>query len=188
MRQNSLYAVLRIRVANPASRALNLTKTFIQTALMWSVALWIVPLWIVRIERQHLYIPTFPPLVAAGWILFAVAGSIGLWSGWTMAWYGDGTPLPLDTARNFVVRGPYCWIRNPMACAGLAQGIAVSLMLGSYLVLLYSLLGIAAWQWLARPIEEADLQRRFGSDYLRYQAEVPCWRPRTRGGPYVIKG
>ncbi len=174
-----------IRVAQPASRAWNLAKTFVQTAIMWSTALWFVPSLIVAFERRF-DVPGFSPLREAGWTLLTAASCMGLWSGFTMAWLGEGTPLPFDTARRFVVEGPYRWIRNPMAVAGLAQGIGVGLILGSYAVLAYCAAGGLLWQWAARPIEEADLAARFGSTYERYRREVPCWRPRLR--PYVIQG
>lgn len=155
--------------------------TLLQTAAMWSIALWIAPVWIAAWERRS-GVPGFGGAWAlAGWMLFAAASGLGLWSGWTMAWHGDGTPLPLDTARRFVVAGPYRWIRNPMAVAGLAQGVGVALVLGSFSVLAYCAAGGMLWQWVARPIEEQDLEERFGEAYARYRREVPCWRPRFPG-------
>lgn len=169
-----------IRVARPASRARHLVMTLLQTAAMWGGLLWLAPAWIVAWERQ-LGVRRFEPWTFAGWILLAVASALGLWSGWTMAWHGDGTPLPLDTARRFVVAGPYRWIRNPMAVAGLAQGVGVALVLGSFSVLAYCVAGGMLWQRVARPVEEADLAARFGAVYERYRREVPCWRPRFPG-------
>jgi protein-S-isoprenylcysteine O-methyltransferase Ste14 len=169
--------MILIRVAKPASRLRNLAKTAAQVALIWTSALYIAPQIITMLERRA-GLPVLVPCPIAGWLLFSLASSLGLWSGWTMAWYGEGTPLPLDTARRLVIRGPYPWIRNPMAVAGLAQGAAVGLILGSYSVLLYSLAGVAAWQFGARPIEERDLALRFGQEYQAYRRSVPCWLPR----------
>lgn len=169
-----------IRVARPASRVRHLAMTFVQTAMMWGVALWIAPTWIVVWERR-LGVAGFEARTLSGWVLFALASALGLWSGGTMAWHGDGTPLPLDTARRFVVAGPYRWIRNPMAVAGLAQGFGVALVLGSFGVAAYCILGGLLWQLAARPVEEADLAQRFGGAYERYRREVPCWRPRFPG-------
>lgn len=171
-----------IRVARPASRTRNLAKTALQVGLIWTTALYVVPQFIISLERRAAAIPVFEPSPTAGWLLFVLASSLGLWSAWTMAWHGEGTPLPLDTARQLVIRGPYLWIRNPMAVAGLAQGAAVGLMVGSYGVLLYTLAGIAVWQFLARPLEERDLVLRFGEAYQAYRDSVPCWRPRM--SPY----
>ena len=94
-----------------------------------------------------------------------------------MATVGEGTPLPTATAPKLVVSGPYRFVRNPMALAGILQGVAVGWWLGSYVVLAYALAGAALWHLCVRPIEEADLRRRFGSDYERYQSCVRLWIP-----------
>jgi len=176
-----LAGQMDFRVARPSSRAWNLTKTLGQTVVMWSTALLLVPQFLVLLESR-LGVPGFPPLTIAGWLVFGTASCVGLWSGWTMAWSGAGTPLPLDTARTLVIAGPYAWIRNPMALAGVSQGIGVGMVLGSPGVILYSLAGGVLWQWIARPSEEADLLARFGEPYARYREAVPCWIPRR--SPY----
>ena len=82
--------------------------------------------------------------------------------------------LPLDTARELVVAGPYRHVRNPMAIGGLSQGIGVAVWLGAPAVLAYVAVGMAIWKWIARPWEERDLEERFGD---RYRAAAPCWPP-----------
>lgn len=111
---------------------------------------------------------------------------LGLLVAWTSAWtlvrFGDGTPLPLDATNNLVVRGPYRWVRNPMACASLLQGAAVGLFLGSPLVLIYIVAGGVLWNFSARLWEEHDLEVQFGDEFSRYKREVRCWLPRVH--PY----
>lgn len=97
-----------------------------------------------------------------------------------MATLGEGTPLPTATASKLVIAGPYIWIRNPMAVAGILQGIAVGWWLGSPAALAYACAGIAVWHYLVRPSEEADLLMRFGNDYERYRKSVGLWIPRIR--------
>lgn len=109
--------------------------------------------------------------------LFAAASCLGLWSGLTMATRGDGTPLPTATAPRLVVAGPYRYVRNPMAVAGIVQGIAVGWYLDSVAVIAYSLTGAVLWHILVRPVEEADLQTRFGETYTDYQRQVRLWIP-----------
>lgn len=95
-----------------------------------------------------------------------------------MALTGKGTPLPMDSARELVIAGPYAYIRNPMAVAGLVQGMAVGVALGSCAVLLYVAIGIFAWNCIVRHREEADLLNRFGEAYRHYKQNVYCWIPR----------
>jgi protein-S-isoprenylcysteine O-methyltransferase Ste14 len=70
-----------------------------------------------------------------------------------------------------------------MAVAGLSQGAAVALWLGSPLVLAYVLAGGLAWHRLVRPIEEAYLAATFGDEYRSYRARVPLWLPRRIDAP-----
>ena len=97
-----------------------------------------------------------------------------------MSRVGRGTPLPLDHARNFVVVGPYVFVRNPMAVSGVGQGLAVALVLGLPLVAVYALMGSLVWQLVFRPSEEDDLRESFGQEYERYVDRVKCWIPRMR--------
>lgn len=113
--------------------------------------------------------------------VFVLASLLGLSSGMTMAINGEGTPLPLDCTKKLVVRGPYRYVRNPMAIAGLVQGTAVGIWLGSWSILLYVLVGMFLWDRIVRPIEEFDLQQRFGDKFEDYQKKVRCWVPNREG-------
>ena len=123
-------------------------------------------------------LPDFQALNDIGWIFFGLFGGFGLWSGYTMSWWGHGTPLPMDCPNKLVINGPYKIVRNPMAVAGIGQGIAVGLMLGSYGVLLYALSGAIFWHLAIRPSEEQDLHKRFGASFLTYKKNTWCWMPK----------
>jgi protein-S-isoprenylcysteine O-methyltransferase Ste14 len=86
--------------------------------------------------------------------------------------------LPAETARDLVMSGPYAYVRNPMAVAGVAQVVGVGLWSGSWMVVAAGLTGAMAWDLLIRPTEEADLADRFGEPYRRYARHVRCWIPR----------
>ena len=169
------------REAPPGTRTRHVVRTLVQTVGFWLVFLLVIPAGIWWAENA-LGIAHFTfrgrGLVAA--LAFAVASAGGLWSGFTMALHGDGTPLPLTCARRLVVVGPYRVVRNPMAIAGLAQGAAVGIGLGSWSVLAYVGAGVWLWNYTARPLEERDLRARFGADYARYCEEVRCWVPTLR--------
>jgi protein-S-isoprenylcysteine O-methyltransferase Ste14 len=157
----------------------NVTKTLVQSATLWALALWVVPVLIVRLTRGADAADAAPStLSAAGWALLAAASAGGLWSGLTMAVRGAGTPLPLDHARRLVVAGPYAFVRNPMAIFGLLQGAAVAAILNSPAVLAYVAVGGALWNWVIRPLEERDLAAHYGAAYRHYCDEVRCWVPR----------
>lgn len=154
----------------------NLTKTVIQTAVFWSTFLFIFPHFIVKLEIAF-NISSFQPTPIIGWILFSVFSLMGLYSGYTMSWIGQGTPLPIDCPNKLVVNGPYKFVRNPMAVSGIGQGISVGIIFGSFMIILYALVGASLWHLFVRPIEEKDLETRFGKSYLEYKANVKCWIP-----------
>ena len=112
-----------------------------------------------------------------GVAVFVLASALGVWSAITMSTLGEGTPLPMATAKRLVVAGPYRWVRNPMAIAGIVQGVAVGLILSSWLVVVYALAGSLLWNYAVRPHEEADLVGRFGDSYREYRGRVRCWLP-----------
>lgn len=169
------------RRSAPAKTNWILTKTLTQIVVVWSMILVVIPFLITLVEVK-IGIPnySFPfqkPLAA---ILFVAISSLGVYSAYVMSKVGKGTPLPLDHAPNFVVQGPYAYVRNPMAVSGIGQGIAVALFLGSPLVFSYALMGSLIWQVIFRPLEEDDLRERFGKQYEDYCEKVKCWIPNVK--------
>jgi protein-S-isoprenylcysteine O-methyltransferase Ste14 len=115
-------------------------------------------------------------------LLFCGFSSIGLTSAYFMVRYGEGTPIPVDQTNRLVLSGPYRYVRNPMAIAGLGQGLAVALLFLSLPLVVYCLLGGMVWHWVVRPFEERDMIERFGEPYRDYQKRVSCWIPRLGKG------
>lgn len=168
-------ATIRVTAMNVPTA---LAWTFVETSFFWSLFLWILPMGIVELEDRL----GWSAFVHAGQVgfsvlLFVTASALGVWSGVSMAVYGDGTPLPTATAPKLVIAGPYRFVRNPMAVAGILQGIAVGWFLGSFAVIGYAVAGALAWHGFVRPVEEGDLHKRFGDDYMRYQKNVSLWVP-----------
>lgn len=156
-------------------------RTAAQTLVFWTLFLAVIPAGIAFIEdRWGLHVELPVAVRATGAALLLLATALGVWSAMTMSSRGEGTPLPSDMARRLVVSGPYRIVRNPMAVAGIAQGVAVGLLMSSWLVVVYALCGSLAWNSAVRPIEEADLAERFGADYDDYRQRVRCWVPRLR--------
>ena len=184
-----MRTLTRFQTAAPASAARNVAKTALQCALIWPVFLAALPAALLAVEPftglERFDFPAQP--VLAG-LLFAAFSALNLATGGVLAVRGRGTPLPLDAPAALVLSGPYAYVRNPMAVAGLGQGAAVGLWLGSWLVLAYVFAGVAVWQLLLRPIEEEDLARRFGAPYAAYQRRVRCWWPRLTPYRSAAKG
>lgn len=171
--------VFRNSTSSPLQNAL---KTLVQIICIWLLALVVIPYVLVDAFGSAHW-PESPLTMFLGLALFIAFGALGLVSSFFLVRDGDGTPIPLDQTNRLVVTGPYRYVRNPMAIAGIGQGIAVAVACQSLAVLAYAILGIVVWHVVVRPLEERDLAERFGDDYLKYQQAIWCWLPRLT--PYV---
>lgn len=155
-------------------------RTLIQIVCMWFVFYVAIPTTIVLTEYlsgTHIYWLQTSWQLPIGVALFSIAGAIGIWTGYIFSRYGEGTPLPSDQTKRFVIIGPYRCIRNPMAFSSMVQGGAIGLAIGSPLVVTYTVIGGIWWEVLVRWQEEADLESRFGESYDKYRSEIRCWLP-----------
>ncbi|MFT2690630.1 methyltransferase family protein [Clavibacter zhangzhiyongii] len=153
-----------------------------QIVVFWGFFLLVVPLAIRWLElRWRVAVPLPAAALPVGVVVLVLASALGIWSAAAMSTRGGGTPLPAATATRLVIAGPYRFVRNPMALAGVTQAAAVGLMLGSWLVVAYAVIGSSLWNHIVRPGEEADLEARFGDPFRRYRAAVRCWVPTFPG-------
>jgi protein-S-isoprenylcysteine O-methyltransferase Ste14 len=168
-------------VAAPRTQGAHLRRSLVQLVVFWTTFFVVIPAVLTAVERRLGLSPSLgdPDVLAAvGVAMFAAGSALGVWSCVTMAWRGHGTPLPAETARDLVVAGPYAFVRNPMAVAGVIQVAGVGVALGSWIVLAVGVAGAVVWNAFIRPVEEADLLVRFGEPYDDYRREVRCWVPR----------
>jgi protein-S-isoprenylcysteine O-methyltransferase Ste14 len=171
----------RFVVADDRTPAQHLRASFGQLIVFWTTFFLLVPAALHVVEqRLGIEVPSLDrPIVRwLGTALLAAGSAVGIWSCITMATVGHGTPLPAATARALVERGPYRYVRNPMAVAGAAQTTGVGLVVGAWTVIVIALIGAVVWDAFIRPEEEADLARRFGVPYDTYRSAVRCWIPR----------
>jgi hypothetical protein len=124
----------RFVVADERTATQHLMASLGQLVVFWTTFFLLVPaaLWAIE-HRLRIEAPGLDRL-GAQWLgtsLLAAGSAVGLWSCVTMATIGHGTPLPAATASALVARGPYRYVRNPMAVAGAAQTIGVGLIVGA---------------------------------------------------------
>lgn len=170
------------RTTRDTTRKGHLARASRQLIAFWIFFLAVLPTIVVWLERRWRLDVEFPLAIQLiGLVAFLLASGLGLWSAYSMATIGEGTPLPTAMAKRLVIVGPYRFVRNPMAVAGIGQGVAVGLMVSSWLVVLYGLVGSLVWNWGVRPHEEADLARRFGPEFEAYSERVGCWVPCRHG-------
>lgn len=157
----------------------NALKTLIQVVCIWVLALVSIP-YVILDAFDALTLPSFGICLCVGALLFICSSLPGLTSAYFMVRDGAGTPLPLDQTNNLVVSGPYHYVRNPMAIAGIGQGIAIAIVFQSVPILIYSVLGALVWHLVVRQTEERDMAQWFGQPYEAYRRQVSCWIPTFR--------
>ena len=158
---------------------LNITKTTVQIICVWILALVVIPA-VILDAFQALVPPQLGTALLFGSCVLVFCSALGLTSSYFMVRDGLGTPLPMDQTNKLVITGPYRYVRNPMAIAGIGQGIGIAIIFLSIPILIYSLLGAFIWHFVVRPIEERDMVHRFGDSYLEYRQHVSCWVPSFR--------
>lgn len=93
---------------------------------------------------------------------------------------GKGTPAPWDPPMNFVMLGPYRYLRNPMISGVLLVLLAESLLFQSWPLACWMCVFYIGNAIYFPLVEEKGLQGRFGEDYDVYCKNVPRWIPRLK--------
>jgi protein-S-isoprenylcysteine O-methyltransferase Ste14 len=93
----------------------------------------------------------------------------------------NGTPVPFNPPPALVESGPYRYARNPMLTGVFLLLFGVGFAIGSLsLVLIFTPLYVLANLWELNEIEEPELIRRLGEDYLAYRERTPMFIPGIR--------
>jgi len=126
-------------------------------------------------EYRGIMMPV-PQLVGAA--VMVLGAALALWCVVTFAVVGRGSPLPFAPPRRLVVRGPYRFVRNPMALGVALFLLGAAINYRSVGLLIFTgafLLGIHV---MVVGYEEPTLRRTFGDDFEAYARRVRRWWPR----------
>jgi protein-S-isoprenylcysteine O-methyltransferase Ste14 len=151
-------------------------------ALPCTVAVFI-PIWIARQNQITLTGPRTPMAVLAvlGGAVLLVIGLMLFFASVFYFWSrGRGTLAPWDPPRQFVVDGPYRFVRNPMISGVIFVLFAEACILRSRPHAEWAVL-FAVINLIYIPLlEEPQLAARFGEPYRRYKRAVRRFLPRLR--------
>jgi protein-S-isoprenylcysteine O-methyltransferase Ste14 len=93
-----------------------------------------------------------------------------------------GTPVPFNPPPKLVTTGPYAHARNPMVTGVFVLLFGLGVLLRSVsLVSIFTPLFILLNVWELKAVEERELERRLGKDYVEYKKMVPMFIPRLKG-------
>jgi protein-S-isoprenylcysteine O-methyltransferase Ste14 len=92
-----------------------------------------------------------------------------------------GTPVPFNPPPKLVTNGPYAHVRNPMLTGVFVLLFGLGVLFRSIsLVSIFTPLFILLNVWELKAIEERELERRLGKDYVEYRKRVPMFIPRLK--------
>ncbi len=159
------------------------TSFFKAILILPGTVLVVIPAFLIWLSQGTAYAATLPPVLSVRVLAAVVFGAAGLsLMVWTMRLFaqkgGGGTPAPWEPIRNFIVQGPYRYMRNPMLTGVILSLVAEAVLLWSIPVGLWMVFFIIANTVYFAFVEEPGLERRFGDAYRAYKTEVPRWLPR----------
>ena len=89
-----------------------------------------------------------------------------------------GTPVPFNPPPQLVTTGPYAYVRNPMLTGIFALLFGFGVLFGSAsLLVVFTPLFILINVWELISIEEPELEKRLGQDYIEYRKRTPMFFP-----------
>lgn len=89
-----------------------------------------------------------------------------------------GTPVPFNPPPQLVTSGPYAYVRNPMLSGVFALLFGFGVLFGSiFLLALFTPLFIFINVLELKAIEEPELSKRLGEDYIEYRKKTPMFFP-----------
>lgn len=90
---------------------------------------------------------------------------------------GKGTPMPLLATQKLVTQGSYKYCRNPIYLGVIKLFLGISFLFDSISSLIMVLIFSVIILLYARFIEEKELEKRYGEDYLAYKKATPFLIP-----------
>ena len=92
-----------------------------------------------------------------------------------------GSPVPINPPQRLVTTGLYSWVRNPMLLGWIIMLFGVGILLNSIsLIFIFTPLFILLNVLYLKVVEEKEMEKKFGQEYVKYKESVPMFIPRFR--------
>ena len=112
--------------------------------------------------------------------VMAVGAAVTAWSAFHFLKV-KGTPVPFNPPPKVVKTGPYRYARNPMLTGVFLLLFGIGLTVNSVsLVFLFTPLFVLINVWELKAIEEPELMKRLGDEYIEYRRQTPMFIPGFR--------
>ena len=100
--------------------------------------------------------------------------------GWSVQNFlkAKGTPVPFNPPPRLVTTGPYAYTRNPMLTGVFFLLFGFGVLFGSvFLLIVFTPFFIFINFWELKLIEEPELEKRLGQEYIEYRNRTPMFFP-----------
>ncbi|UOE44825.1 methyltransferase family protein [Agromyces larvae] len=173
-------------MAGAASAARAWIGTIVFLLLAPGVVAGLIP-WLITRWQWHDWGGAAWVVVPVAWLAIGVGAACLLFAFALFAVH-RGTPAPVAPTETLVVTGVYRFVRNPMYLAVLAIILGQALLFGSWWLVLYAAIALAAVVAFVKGYEEPTLTRTYGEQYLEYRRNVPGGaRGSRRGGRDLVR-
>ena len=149
-------------------------------AIFFGLVVLIVIIVALRLDRLLGVVNIFPGLLnlILSLPIFSLALFLIAWSVQNFL-KGKGTPVPVNPPPQLVTSGPYAYTRNPMLTGVFALLFGFGLFFESVsLLFVFTPLFILVNFWELKAIEEPELEKRLGQEYIEYREMTPMFFPR----------
>jgi len=136
--------------------------------------------------------PPSPWNSVIGCVFICLGLALMIWTNRLFITVGKGTLAPWNPPQEFVVRGVYRHVRNPMIVGVFCILLGEAMFFGSWRLPCWFGFFFLVNMFYIPFSEEPGLAKRFGDDYLLYMQNVPRWIPRLTpweglSGPTELK-
>jgi protein-S-isoprenylcysteine O-methyltransferase Ste14 len=103
--------------------------------------------------------------------------------GWTALAFirTKGTPVPFNPPPKLITTGLYSHVRNHMLLGLFIFLIGLGMLFGSLsLIFIFTPLFVLINVLYLKAIEEKEMEKKFGSEYLEYKMKVPMFIPKLK--------
>ena len=112
--------------------------------------------------------------------LIAVGLAVAAWSAFHFMKV-KGTPVPFNPPPKVVITGPYRYVRNPMLTGVFLFLFGLGFIFNSVsMVFFFTPLYVLINVWELKKVEEPELVKRLGLEYIEYRRHTPMFIPRRR--------
>ena len=116
----------------------------------------------------------FVPYSYFGWLFILIGTILNIWADFVFK-KSKTTVKPYEIPTSFQTIGPFCISRHPMYLGMMLVLLGVGIIHGTLVSFIFPIIFIIIMEKLFIPIEEKNLEKKFGNKYTNYKKRVGRW-------------